>query len=641
MDFVDQAGNNLGNDLLFWELVAVNATNNLEGDPLLVDPVTNRDFHLQAASPAINAGTNAFAPADDFDGVIRPVGATVDIGPYEYGGTPVVVMDDPIVPDDPVTVVNDPTLGDPVDEPVDNTPPAAPMLKLYWTTNGEIQRSDPDGQNIESVVTDMQNHRGIAPDATGDKIYWTVGSESNTPDVTPSLRSAELAGVNANIETLYRGVENPQGIALDVAGNKIYWTDTGTASIQCANLDGTNVQTLVSQGLEAPQDIALDVAGNKMYWTDAGTARIQCANLDGTNVQTLVSTGARSLQGIALDVTDGKIYWIALEATGVNAFGKIQRADLDGSNITDVVNIVQDPDGLALDVVGRKLYWTEWTSFVSTKVITFANSGNINVGNAGVDNTKGPGAIVRSDLNGTNKEDIVQMNERPYDVALGISPTTTVAPGEADKAYPAWDVNTDGQTDITDLVMVATALGTSAPENPRLDVNGDGTVSIQDLILVATHLGETTEAASPTVVAVLERFTPETLQQVLDLLRTQHDGSLAFQRAIATLEHLLATLMPKETALLANYPNPFNPETWMPYQLANPADVVLRIYTVDGSLVRTLSLGHKPVGAYQSRSRAAYWDGRNELGEPVASGVYFYTLTAGDFTATRKMLIRK
>ena len=100
-------------------------------------------------------------------------------------------------------------------------------------------------------------------------------------------------------------------------------------------------------------------------------------------------------------------------------------------------------------------------------------------------------------------------------------------------------------------------------------------------------------------------------------------------------------LIPKETALLANYPNPFNPETWIPYQLATPTDVSITIYAADGKLVRRLELGHQPVGIYESRSRAAYWDGRNALGEPVASGVYFYTLTAGEFTATRKMLIRK
>lgn len=95
------------------------------------------------------------------------------------------------------------------------------------------------------------------------------------------------------------------------------------------------------------------------------------------------------------------------------------------------------------------------------------------------------------------------------------------------------------------------------------------------------------------------------------------------------------------TALLPNYPNPFNPETWIPYQLVSPADVTVSIYATDGKLVRTLELGYQPAGIYQSRSRAAHWDGRNAQGERVASGVYFYTFTAGDFTATGKMLVRK
>ena len=106
----------------------------------------------------------------------------------------------------------------------------------------------------------------------------------------------------------------------------------------------------------------------------------------------------------------------------------------------------------------------------------------------------------------------------------------------------------------------------------------------------------------------------------------------------------------REDALLANFPNPFNPETWIPYQLAKPAEVTITIYAVDGQVVRELALGHQPAGIYQTRTRAAHWDGRNELGEPVASGLYFYTLstestrdsvTADDFTATRKMLIQK
>ncbi len=100
-------------------------------------------------------------------------------------------------------------------------------------------------------------------------------------------------------------------------------------------------------------------------------------------------------------------------------------------------------------------------------------------------------------------------------------------------------------------------------------------------------------------------------------------------------------VLPGTTALLPNFPNPFNPETWIPYQLAEPAEVTLTIYDIHGRVVRTLRLGHQPAGMYRSRSRAAHWDGRNQLGEKVATGIYFYTLKAGDYIATRKLLIRK
>ena len=102
-----------------------------------------------------------------------------------------------------------------------------------------------------------------------------------------------------------------------------------------------------------------------------------------------------------------------------------------------------------------------------------------------------------------------------------------------------------------------------------------------------------------------------------------------------------APVLPKTTELLSNYPNPFNPETWIPYQLAKPADVTITIYDSQGRVVRTLRLGHQPAGFYQNRSKAAHWDGRNYLGEKVATRVYFYTLKAGDYIATRKLLIRK
>ena len=107
------------------------------------------------------------------------------------------------------------------------------------------------------------------------------------------------------------------------------------------------------------------------------------------------------------------------------------------------------------------------------------------------------------------------------------------------------------------------------------------------------------------------------------------------------LENLIAYEIPAETELLRNYPNPFNPETWIPYHLAEDANVTLTIYSVAGEVVRTLELGHQAAGYYTDRTKAVYWDGRNASGESVASGIYFYHLTAGDFSETRKMVILK
>jgi len=99
--------------------------------------------------------------------------------------------------------------------------------------------------------------------------------------------------------------------------------------------------------------------------------------------------------------------------------------------------------------------------------------------------------------------------------------------------------------------------------------------------------------------------------------------------------------IPEKFALLQNFPNPFNPDTWIPYHLADLAEVTIRIYNVDGQLVKTLDLGKKPADFYISRKKAAYWDGRNNSGERVASGVYFYTLRVGSYNAIKRMLIIK
>ena len=197
------------------------------------------------------------------------------------------------------------------------------------------------------------------------------------------------------------------------------------------------------------------------------------------------------------------------------------------------------------------------------------------------------------------------------------------------------DVNRDGIVNILDLISVAQQLGKRLPPNSPEDINGDGVVNILDLTLVAQGIGG---AAAPPA----RGTNSTTIEAWIAAARLVDDGSIAFRQGIENLQNLLASLIiPKETALLANFPNPFNPETWIPYQLASPAEVALTIYDMNGAAVRRLDVGHQAAGVYQNRSRAAYWDGRNGRGESVASGIYFYTLRAGEFAATRKMLIKK
>ena len=204
--------------------------------------------------------------------------------------------------------------------------------------------------------------------------------------------------------------------------------------------------------------------------------------------------------------------------------------------------------------------------------------------------------------------------------------------------FTAHDVNQDGVVNILDLVLIAVRFGQSGPN--AADVNGDGVVNVLDLIKVAGALNQTAAAPSahPAALAMLNAADVQGwLTQARELALTDAQS----QRGIIFLEQLLSVLIPKETALLHNYPNPFNPETWIPYRLAHAADVEITIYNTRGTVVRRLDVGHQSAGFYTARAQAAYWDGRNEFGELVASGLYFYQFRAGDYSALRRMVIRK
>lgn len=230
-----------------------------------------------------------------------------------------------------------------------------------------------------------------------------------------------------------------------------------------------------------------------------------------------------------------------------------------------------------------------------------------------------------------------------------------VEPNE--QPYLTGDVNQDEQVNILDFLLIVTHFGEKPPTNPRTDVNKDGAVNISDLVWLINFIEKKQAAAAA---PYHKHITGATYKNILNSTRQLSETQIALLRSFyekiedisgSTTQRELVKrflrqlLMPVEeplvTKLHANFPNPFNPETWIPYQLATDSDITIRIYNTSGHVVRTLFTGHQMSGYYLSRSKAAYWDGRNEIGEQVASGVYVYELVTPTFKQTRRLVILK
>ena len=557
--------------------------------------------------------------------------------------------------------------------------------KMYWTDRDRGDHRDPAGQNsihranldgtaVETLVLgDNAVKEYIALDVSGGKMYWTEYSHFSNGRV----RRANLDGTN--VEDIVPSIAGGIGIALDLSQGKVYYGGWGD-KIQRANLDGSNIEDILST--PNSNGIALDVAGSKIYWSEPEQSKIRRANLDGTNPEDLV-TGLRIPTGIALDISQGKIYWVD-RGEG----DKIQRADLDGTNIEDLVTGLTSGAGIALGIPQTPFFRLN-PNVVANRTFTVGTAVNLTLpvavgGTPPYDYTLAPtlpaGLYFDPIANGPGYiggTPTAVMPSTPFTYTVvdaagaSVSLTFTITV-ETDGLN--LDVNGDGQVDVLDLVWTAVAYGIRGTGLPA-DVNADGVVDIQDLMEVAEGIdtGEVLPAEVAEEVLLAAEAAAAELQGVagapvigfntrqhmasgltayrnvaaaLSDVRALRTGDVRLGKWLPLLEELLQVLaemraIPDQTALLPNYPNPFNPETWIPYHLAKAANVTLTIYDVRGRVVRELTLGHQSAGVYESRGRAAYWDGRNQLGEPVASGLYFYTLTAGEFNATRKLLIAK
>ena len=496
------------------------------------------------------------------------------------------------------TPTTTPTPGDPT--PSTTISPvvqvnAANRPPMLWVDNGAIYALV--GANVQRFAPGIDTAINIA--IGGNKVYWT----EQTGESAGTINSANLNGSGVKELTAIMAV--PYGIAVDTDNSKLYWTNS-RGRIQSANLDGSGIRNVL-ENLPDLIDIAID--RGVLYWTQynetTGTGNVGILNPTGQRNARYVSTGADMPRSIVIG--SGKVYWT--EQTGTSS-GTINAANLNGNSATQLASILAAPSGIAVDASRSKLYWT---------------------------NSRG--RIQSANLDGSGIQNIVDGLGSPADMVISNSitaPTTTSTPTTAANKY---DVNGDGTVDVrdSDAVIVAVAAGVT---DAKYDVNGDGKVDINDVVAVTANRNGA--AGAPTLHGLkFSALEIDRLQEQINLLVATDDRSPAAMRTLIYLQQLIVMARPEKTQLLANYPNPFNPETWIPYELATDTEVRITIYTSTGVVIRTLQFGYQSAGYYTDRERAAYWDGRNAFGEQVASGIYFYQLETDEMSSMRKMVILK
>ena len=473
---------------------------------------------------------------------------------------------------------------------------AAQRPPMLWVDGGAIYALV--GASPERFAPSVDNALNLT--VGGGKVYWT----EKTGESGGTINSANVDG--SGVTELASIFATPMGIAVDVTNSTLYWTNSA-GRIQSANLDGSRITNVIPGGLDTPMDIAL--AGGNAYWTQGGNVRF--VNLRGTKQIRNVSTGTDAAGSLVIG--GGKVYWT--EKTGESG-GTVNSANLNGTGATPLASILAAPIGIALDGSRSKLYWTNARGRVQSANLDGSGIKNV------VDGLGSPGELVLSNS-----------------IAAPAGAGSSAGSGKT-ASGSKYDVNGDGTVDIGDSDALTIALAANSTD-PKYDVDGNGKVDIFDLIEVRAKYSPGA-AGAPTLFGMkLSAVQIDHLQEQIDLLIATNDRSPAAMRTLVYLQQLLVTARPEKTQLLANYPNPFNPETWIPYELATDTDVRITIYNTQGVVIRSLQLGHQSAGYYVGRDRAAYWDGRNALGEQVASGLYFYQLETDEMSLMRKMVILK
>ena len=295
------------------------------------------------------------------------------------------------------------------------------------------------------------------------------------------------------------------------------------------------------QNLTDPTDIV--VSNGFIYWTEGGNS-VRRVNISGQKIAIDVAVNLSTVGGLA--VGSGKVYWT--EQTSATA-GTVNGANLNGTNFETLATLLSAPMGISVDTAGSKLYWTN-----------------------------ARGRVQSANLDGSGIKNVVEGLISASKIAIGganTEITTVKAATPAKKDNAKYDVNGDGTVDNTDASLVSAGFDTG---NAKYDVNGDGKVSFLDLLLVFDNRDDDAAAAPAIVGMKLNAVQIDRIEEQIDLLIATNDRSPAALRTLVYMQQLLATARPEKTQLFANYPNPFNPETWLPYELATDTHVQVSRY---------------------------------------------------------------
>ena len=477
--------------------------------------------------------------------------------------------------------------------------------------------------------------------AVSDFVPEDISLEGTTARVSiTNLVSEDNASYTASFTAKTAGVMSisvPAGVATDANSNTNLASKTEILTIDfVVDISDANLETAVKTALDIRTDAEL-LASDVLSLTELKVESGTLASLSG--VEPLINLTTLEIQGVSGDEVAP-----LTDLTPLADLTDLTELTVRFTEVSDVSPLIGLTELTSLTLTDNAISDITPLADLSTAIelITLALTGN-EISNVA------PLAALTSLETLSLAENLILDTSSLY-------PLLTANGGRLETVdidvteHPPWDVNKDGVVDAADLVLVTAALGQVGEDilDPGTDVNSDGTVDNADLILVTDNsdTGNGAPGANISIAnlidpAILETLDRDVLEAQLRILRTESDGSAKYRDAIAMIEAFLAAARPHETVLLPNYPNPFNPETWIPYHLANPSDVVITIYDARGSVIRRLELGHQSEGYYTSQSRAVYWDGRNNVGEPVASGIYFYQLQADNTSLLRKMVILK